>query len=224
MTDGDINLVPHSTDEFMKIVERRRSSRGYDPNAELTDQELSDLLWVAYGENPRQLEQGPFAPPLPPKALMKQLPHKTVAAGCGNYAMRLFLFMKKGIYEYIAEKNQLKLVKEGDLREKTGVQPFVKNAFVNIAIFCDPTIHTNSEATKYFGGSEREITRLINIETGLICENIYLFCSARNLKTVARGPSNESGNHPHAGDEKELRQILGLEDKYRLMIIQSVGK
>lgn len=43
----------------------------------MTNHELSDLLLVVYGENPRQPEKGEFTRPIPSKELMEHLPHKT---------------------------------------------------------------------------------------------------------------------------------------------------
>ena len=52
MAESVIKLnKPELNSDFMKALQTRKSCREYDPNKELTLQELSNLLWCAYGNN-----------------------------------------------------------------------------------------------------------------------------------------------------------------------------
>ncbi len=52
------------------------------------------------------------------------------------------------------------------------------------------------------------------MDCGYISQNIYLYCSLHGLNTVARAL---------AGDNEELRQLLGLSKDYEILLAQSVG-
>lgn len=195
----DIKLVPYSAnDPLMKIIADRRTKRDYS-GEELTAQELSDLLWVTYGQN--VAKKGDF-PGI--------IPQKTVPSACALYPLKVFAFFAKGVYEYIAEKHELKFIKEGNFMEKTGGQDFVKNASVNLVFFLDHKVY---EKSKYKFSGEVAL-RCGCMDSGIVSQNIYLYCSSKNLKTCVRGM---------AGDEKELRKIIGLDDKCELIFAQSVS-
>lgn len=200
---SDIKLVPHSAnDPIMKIIQERRTKRDYKPNTELTDQELSDLLWVTYGENKAaKAELGGI------------LPKKTVPSACALYPIKVYAFLKKGAYEYISEKHELKLIKKGDFMEKTGGQDFVKDSSVNLVFFLDWKVYQSGQFAAFMKGETG--LKWASMDCGIISENIYLYCASKNLKTCVRGM---------AGNEKELRGILGLDDKCQLIFAQSVGK
>ena len=52
MTEKVIKLnKPQLDTDFMKALQTRCSCREYDPEKELSLQELSNLLWAAYGNN-----------------------------------------------------------------------------------------------------------------------------------------------------------------------------
>ena len=197
----DIKLKPHSTDsEFFKLLEKRRSRRDFDGTKDLTEQELSDLLWVAYGETAPGNEQ------------LGMVPHKCVPSACAIYPLKIFVFLRKGIYVYDSKNNELKLVKEGDFREKTGTQDFVKNASANLLFFFDHSAYEN-HAYKDFLVTPVGM-RMPSVDCRIIAQNICIFAALRGLKTVIRGAT---------GDEKILRELCGLNDKHELLLGQSIG-
>ena len=196
----DIKLKPHSTDsEFLKLLQARRSRRDFDGTKDLTEQELSDLLWVAYGDNVEGKEQS-------------GVPHKVVPSALAIYPLKIFVFLRKGIYEYLSQKNELKLVKEGDFREKTGNQDFVKNASANLLFFFDQTTYENHKFKDFLLNPSG--MRMASVDCGIVTQNICVFAALRGLKTVIRGS---------VGDEKELRGLCGLNDKCQLLLGQSIG-
>ena len=52
------------------------------------------------------------------------------------------------------------------------------------------------------------------MDCAYISQNIYLYCSLHGINTVARAI---------AGDNEELRKLLGLSDDYEVLLAQTVG-
>ena len=198
--------LPKINGEFMTALNFRQSHRDFNPDKELTLQELSDLLWVTYGNNREHTKRkkGTF------------LAYKTVPSAFAAYPLIIFVFLKSGVYKYDPENNNLILVKSGDFREKSGGQPYVKNACVNISIWVDWKVYKNIENphAQEFLKIKNNYQRMAFVDAGIICQNIHVFCTIRNMKTITRGMS---------GDEDELRVLLGLDNECDLVIAQSVG-
>jgi SagB-type dehydrogenase family enzyme len=196
--------LPKINGEFMTALNFRKSQRDFNPDKELTLQELSDLLWVIYGNNREHTKRkkGTF------------LAYKTVPSAFAAYPLIIFVFLKSGVYKYDPENNNLILVKAGDFREKSGGQPYVKNASVNISIWVDWKVYNNLTFAQDFLKMKNNYQRMAFVDAGIICQNIHIFCTVRNMKTITRGMS---------GNEEELRELLGLDNDCDLVIAQSVG-
>ena len=196
--------LPKINGEFMTALNFRKSQRDFNPDKELTLQELSDLLWVTYGNNREHT-----------KIKKGTLPaYKTVPSAFAAYPLIIFVFLKSGVYKYDPENNNLILVKAGDFREKSGGQPYVKNASVNISIWVDWKAYNKVTFAQDFLKMKNNYQRMAFVDAGIICQNIHIFCTVRNMKTITRGMS---------GNEEELRELLGLDNECDLVIAQSVG-
>jgi nitroreductase len=101
---------------LMEAISLRQTSREFDGKA-LTEQQLSNLMWAAYGFN------------RPGK--------RTVPSANDKQAYELYVVMAKGTYLYNAKDNVLELKDGKDLRALTGKQDFVKTAPVNIVFAYD---------------------------------------------------------------------------------------
>ncbi|MDL2223256.1 nitroreductase family protein, partial [Bacteroidales bacterium OttesenSCG-928-M11] len=113
-----------------------------------------------------------------------------------------------GIYLYDPNKHELQAVLEGDFRELAGFQPFVYNAPLNLVFIAD--------YKRYDGDRKIPEDRRLHmaaLDAGHCTQNIYLYCASENLKTVVRG-----GAH-----EKELLNLLGLDENYQFIVAQTVG-
>ena len=189
----------------MDSIKNRHTSREYNKNKELSLQQLSDLLWVAYGNNrPKQNIPGHH-----------HGTYKTVASACAAYPLVIYVFIKSGIYKYDPDNNKLILIKKGDFREKSGQQGFVKDAALNINIFFNHKAHSEfpNEGTRNWLMSGNSM-KMACMDCGYISQNIYLYCSLHGLNTVARAM---------AGDNEELKKLLGLSDDYEVLLAQSIG-
>ena len=96
---------------------------------ELTLQQLSDMLWAANGIN------RPDGRRTSPSARNKQ-------------EIDIYITTARGVYLYDAVKNILIGISAEDIRAKTGGQPFVKDAAVNILYVCDKGRAASSDETR----------------------------------------------------------------------------
>lgn len=105
-------------------LQQRCSQRSYDTARPLDKQQLSNLLWAAWGYNRENKRTAPTA-------LDKQ-------------DITLYVFLSEGIYRYDARENTLVEVARGDHRAATGKQPFVETAPVNIVFVSDTRLLDNA--------------------------------------------------------------------------------
>jgi len=144
---------------LMEALAKRSTTRAFD-SRDLSSQQLSSLLWAAFGIN------RPDGKRTAPSANNKQ-------------ATDVYVLLKQGVYGYDAKANQLNLVLAEDVRKLGGTQSFVTNAPVTLVFVAD--------LSKMGGGSEEAKRNTANINVGYISENVYLFCASEGLVTGARG-------------------------------------
>ncbi|MCX6144080.1 MAG: SagB/ThcOx family dehydrogenase [Ignavibacteriales bacterium] len=98
---------------LMQTLKLRQSARTFDTKA-LPQQELSNLLWAAFGIN--RPESG----------------KRTAPSAMNWQEIDVYVALPEALYLYEAKTNSLKPVLSKDLREVTGKQPFVKDAPLNV--------------------------------------------------------------------------------------------
>lgn len=141
----------------MEALSKRQSVRSFT-NRELTDEQLSLLLWAADGVN---REDGRLTAPT---AMNRQ-------------DIQLFVCRKDGAFLYDAKAHALNRVSNEDLRPAIAgaSQAFVKEAPVCLVIV--------SDLRKFGNNSNGDFGR---IDAGYVSQNIYLATTAMGLGTVAR--------------------------------------
>lgn len=142
---------------LMEALNKRHSSRNIS-SKKITDQELSNLLWAAFGIS--RDESG----------------KRTAPTANDTRAMDVYVIMENGTYKYSAEDHSLDMVTEKDLRNYAGKQDFVYTAPVNLVYVAD--------YSKLKEGSDKEIYS--GAHAGFISENVYLYCTSAGLGTVVR--------------------------------------
>lgn len=142
---------------LMTVLNERKSSRDFSEKS-LPNQQLSNLLWAAWGYN--------------------RADKRTAPSSQNKQEMDIYVALASGCYLYDARKNELVLVVKQDLREKTGKQDFVKNAPVNIIFVADKR--------KMAQQDEQSMLQTAYINSGFISQNIYLYCASEGLATVIR--------------------------------------
>lgn len=171
---------------LMDALALRKTSRSYSPK-ELDLQTLSNLLWAANGIN------------RPENGL------KTAPSAVNWQEIDIYVSLEKGVYVYNTLENSLELYMEGDIRESTGRQPFVKDAPVNFIYVADFT---------RMGDRTYEVKHWYSAaDAAFIAQNVYLFCASENLATVVRG----------AVEKEELKKIMNLPEHKHVVLCQSVG-
>ncbi len=144
---------------LFEALDNRQSTRSFS-DEEVSQQDLSNLLWAAFGVN---RDDG----------------RRTAPSARNWQQVDIYLIMESGWYLY--EPHQHALVKLGseDLREHAGGQAFVADSPLNLVFVSD---HDRMRGA-------REEHRAFNSATdvGFISQNVYLFCASEGLATVVRG-------------------------------------
>lgn len=144
---------------LLDTLRERCSSRAFEPKP-LDDQQLSNLLWAAFGIN------------RPNNGM------RTAPSALNIREMKLFVVIPQGAYIYDPALNCLDPVAAGDLRKKSAQQPELRNAPVHIVFVADYSKYKNAnEATK------QRFTMLSHTHAGFIGQNIYLYCASEGLST-----------------------------------------
>lgn len=159
-----------------KALGLRRSIRQFNV-ASLSEQALSSLLWSANGVNKitddnRQLHTAPTA--------------------SNHQEIDLYLIDANGGYKYNSIKHSLTQLFSGDVRAYIGQQKFVESAPVIVCVVAD-----YSRMVKHNWQKKK---RYSCIDAGYVSQNIYLYCAAAKLSTVACGKINR----------KLIAKILGI--------------
>ena len=196
LTDGTISVE--------KALSQRRSHRKY-MDAALPSEQLSQILWAAYG----------ITQPRPDRPLMRGGLRTAPSAG-GLYPFEIYAVVGKvkdiepGVYRYVADGHKLVQVVAGDVREQLCEmalsQAFIKEAPVSIfysAIFSRMT-------TKY---GERGRERYVCIDLGHSAENIYLQAEALNLGCCAVG----------AFRDNQVAELLKMSEEEEPLYLLAVG-
>lgn len=207
-TDSDLQLPPpvnDPDDPIVAIFERRQTIRDIDPAAPLPMQELSNLLWSAFGVN---RDVGPFGTTC----------GRTAASASNSQEIDLYVALADGSYRYDAPGHRLVLVTPGDLRASAllpaqrelmaiPIAPVQLIYVVNIdrlthtAGFDEPGLHDPEVQKAYY-----------YVDTGLIAGNVYLLAAAHGLAAWF-----------HNCDRDGLAQNLHLKSEQRVLFAQSVG-
>ena len=147
----------------MQALNERASSRNFDPGP-LSDQQLSDLLWAAWGIN-------------------RPDGRHTAPSSNNRQEMSVYVALETGLYLYMPEEHSLKQIHNRDIRKMTGKQDFVGIAPVNLIYVADLK-KTNLSNPETAGP---EALNTSNINTGFMAQNVYLYCASANLACVVRG-------------------------------------
>ena len=178
---------------LMKALEQRRSIRKWKPEA-VSQQDLANILWAACG----------MTKPKKGKAKSK----RTAPSSCNAQEIRVYALLEDGAYRYEEEKHTLEPIVSEDIRAHIGTQKMMKSAPLGLVYVADLTRMTGpflrSEEAKKFSAW---------VDTGYISQNVYLYCAAANLSTVALALI----------DRKTLRKKMGLKEHEKIVLAQVVG-
>ena len=171
---------------LMQVLRDRHSTREFSSD-KLPTQVLSNLLWAAFGIN--RPGEG----------------KRTAPSAINWQETDVYVAMAEGLYIYDAKGNKLDPVLAGDVRGMTGMQPFVKDAPVNLIYVAD-LAKTGKVSAEY-----RDL--FTAADTGFIAQNVYLFCASEGLAVVVRGMV----------DREALAKVMKLRPDQKITLTQTVG-
>lgn len=170
---------------LMQTLKERKTSRSFDTR-ELPRQVVSNLLWAAFGVN-------------------RPDGHRTAPSAMNWQEIDVYVAMHDGLYLYDAGSQSLKQVLKEDIRDKTGTQPFVKDAPVGIVYVADL-----SKTGRASGENQIMWTAA---DCGFIAQNVYLYCASEGLACVVRGSI----------DKPALAKVMNLRPEQKIILSQTVG-
>lgn len=186
---------PQTELEFplMKAFEQRRSIRKWK-DTPISEQDLSNLLWAACG-----VTKQPYG---------KVKSKRTAPSACNSQEIRVYVLLENGVFLYIEDNHGVIEISAKDIREFTGTQKMMKAAPMGLVFVADlsrmksPFLRS-LEAKKFSAW----------VDTGYISQNVYLYCVAANLGTVALS----------LVDRDKLHELMHLQEHEKIVLTQVVG-
>jgi SagB-type dehydrogenase family enzyme len=170
---------------LMKALDLRSSTREYD-SLDLSDDQLSDVLWAAWGIN--RPDEGKHTAP----------------SSNNRQEMSVYAAMKSGLWLYVPETHSIRKITSQDIRKKTGKQDFVAHAALDLIYVADLAKAGIPDPVK--AGPEKLNSSFIN--TGFMAQNVYLCCASLGLACVVRGWFDADELAPAMGLPSHQRIII----------------
>ena len=187
-----IQLLPPQLDggrPLMQVLKDRQTTRSYSKK-EIPLQVLSNLLWAAFGIN------------RPSSGL------RTAPSRLSFREVDVYLATANGVFFYDAQPNLLKPVVAEDVRSLSGQQFGLDEAPINLIYVWD-----GSKKSSYTSYSAEIYLCLAFAHTGMVSQNVYLYCASEGLATVVR----------KLFDRPALEQKMKLQPEQYATLVQSVA-
>lgn len=183
-----IKLTHHEGDlsSMMRAFGNRQSTRAFN-SKELESHTLADLLWAANGIN-RPNSGGRTAP-----------------SWHSSYGSDLWVANAAGVWTYDPKAEALNQRSPDDIRKKISPQPFVATAPIVVLHVVD--------VTRMHEAPKEDQIRYGYVDTGIIAQNIYLYCASAGLGTCLVGGI----------EAKALAKALKLGDGQFVSYAQPIG-
>jgi nitroreductase len=165
VSGGDLP-PPHTTggQPLMQALAERQTRREFKPDP-LTPQQMSDLLWAAFGINRPTSD------------------HRTAPSARNAQEIDLYVARADGLYLYTAKPHQLRKVGDADLRRLTSGQDFAGVAPVALIYVAD--------FTRFKDTAPEQARLYAAFDAGCVCQNVYLFAASEGLATVVHDLNRE---------------------------------
>ncbi len=132
---------------LMEAIKARKSQRDIDPRATVSKQDLSNMLWAAWGVT----HDG----------------KRTIATAMNRQELEFYVVTATEISKYDAQANTLTTVATGDYRKLAGMQEFAVTAPINIVIVGDGNKTDKAEFMNYAAGAASQDIYLYCAQAGL---------------------------------------------------------
>jgi len=178
---------------LMQSLAQRRSVRRWEDRP-ISRQDISNLLWAACG--------------ITKEAKGKAKSKRTAPSACNAQEIRIFVLIPEGVFKYDEVEHGLIQIHDKDEREHIGTQKMMKSAPMGLVYVADLSRMTSP----YFRSDEAK--RLSAwVDTGFISQNVYLYCTAAGMGSVALLLINRDN----------LREALRLKEHEKIVMTQAVG-
>lgn len=155
---------------LMQVMNERKSSRNYQENQTVTKQDLSNMLWAAWG-------------------ITHDGKH-TIATAMNRQELVLYVVTPTEVSRYNPEANTLTVVNTGDFRKYSTMQDFAAIAPINIVLVVDTSKQSKPEFQGYTAGAASQNIYLYCAQAGLKSV-VRAGFDAENLPQVLKLSSNE---------------------------------
>ena len=158
--------APHRTGgkPLIQALQERHSTREFKSDA-LSTQQMSDLLWAAFGINRPEID------------------HRTAPSAVNAQDVDIYIALVGGLYRYDAKPHRMVKVSDEDMRALSCGQPFGKVAPIQLIYVSDYArmARVKPESRALYSG----------VDTGCIVQNVYLFCASEDLACVVHELDHE---------------------------------
>jgi nitroreductase len=170
---------------LMQVLKDRKSTREFG-SEKLPLQVLSNLLWAAFGVN-------------------RPSGQRTAPSAVNWQEIDIYVALADGLFLYDAKGNALQQILAEDIRAAAGIQPFVKDAPVNLIYVAD------YDKPGRVSEGDKDFYSAANV--GFIAQNAYLYCASEGLVVVVRAMI----------DRPALAKVMKLRPRQRILLAQTVG-
>ncbi len=153
---------------LLDALAKRSTTRAFD-SRDLPREQLSTLLWAAFGIN-------------------RPDGKRTAPSANNQQATDIYVLLKSGAYVYDAKSNKLAMAVPEDLRPLGGTQAFATNAPAILVFVAD--------LARMGNGTDEGKKNTAQINVGYISQNVYLYCASEGLVTGARGSVDRKALSP----------------------------
>jgi SagB-type dehydrogenase family enzyme len=198
--------APHNTGSMSleEVLSVRRSHRSYTGEA-ITAQDLSQILWAAYGVN-KPLSNPAFGGGF-----------RTAPSAGATYPLNIYVLVgdvtgiPTGFYKYIPGGHKILKISDKNLKPDLCAAAY-NQGMIKDAPACLLYSATFSRTTERYGNRGRE--RYVCMDLGHSAENVYLQAEALHLGTCAIG----------AFDDPAVKKAVSLPDQEVPLYIMPLGK
>lgn len=167
------------------ILKNRKTTRTF-MNTAISEKTVLDLLWAANGVN-------------------RPDGKRTAPSAINSQDIEMFVYIKgNGTFHYNAAENKLDKVNDTDFRASLGMKRPAYEAPVTILLMSNKATFKGNQGADRLGA----------MDAGYVSQNIYLFCAAAGLGTVACAPPMDAAS---------AQKALGLGTDYIPLILHPVG-
>ncbi|MBO7741660.1 MAG: nitroreductase family protein [Victivallales bacterium] len=145
---------------LFQALKGRCSQRAFSDKA-LSQEQISDILWAAYGVN-------------------RPGDKRTIAAALGKYTVSIYVLTADGAFRHDRTANTLVKVTDKDLRKSAEGRGTLGPAAGAVFLL-------TADGSAFKSMPAEQVNLFIGYEAGSICQDIYLYCSAAGLNTLCCG-------------------------------------